>query len=296
MAGECLGLVGESGSGKSQLFLSILRLLARNGRASGSAHFDGIDLLTCTHQELNRIRGARIGFVFQDPLTALTPHRTIGEQIAEVLMVHRGVTRRAARSRALEMLERVQMSDAPRRSRQYPHELSGGQRQRALIAIALACEPALLIADEPTTALDVTIQAQLLELFRQLKHDSRLAILLITHDLGVVAGLADRVAVMYAGQIVEEAPASDLYRSPCHPYTDNLLRATPRLDTSVTTELEMIPGQPPGLVTRSAGCAYVDRCGAAVEICIAVTPELRSGRSGQRLVACHNPIGRAQRR
>jgi oligopeptide/dipeptide ABC transporter ATP-binding protein len=214
----------------------------------------------------------------------------------EVLMVHRGATRRAARSRALEMLERVQMSDAPQRLRQYPHELSGGQRQRALIAIALACEPALLIADEPTTALDVTIQAQLLELFRQLKHDSQLAILLITHDLGVVAGLADRVAVMYSGRIVEEAAAGDLFRSPCHPYTDNLLRATLRLDAPVAAELEVIPGQPAGLTPPVTGCAYLDRCAAAVEICGAITPELRSGRSGQRLVACHNPIGRAQRR
>jgi oligopeptide transport system ATP-binding protein len=293
--GECLGLVGESGSGKSQLFLAMLGLLARNGRAAGSARFGDVDLLACSRRELNRIRGARIGYVFQDPLMSLTPHRKIGEHIAEVLIAHRGATRYQARRRSQELLERVQLSDVPRRLHQYPHELSGGQRQRVLIAVALACEPALLIADEPTTALDVTIQSQLLELFRQLKRDLRLSIVLITHDLGVIAGLADRVAVMYAGRIVEEAPAADLFRSPCHPYSDNLLRAMPRLDTAIATELAAIPGQPPGHLAAARGCAFVDRCGSAVDICASITPMLRSGRSGQRLVACHNPIGRTQR-
>ena len=294
-AGECLGLVGESGCGKGQLFLATLGLLARNGHASGSARFDGVDLLRCRPQELNRIRGARIGLVFQDPATSLTPHMKIGHQIAEVVVAHRGATRRAARARALELLERVRMGDAARCLRQYPHELSGGMRQRAMIAIALACEPSLLIADEPTTALDVTIQAQLLELFRQLKRESRMAMVLITHDFGVIAGLADRVAVMYAGRVVEEAGANELFRAPCHPYTEGLLRATPRLDAPLTTDLAVIPGHPPRLVSRAPGCAFQSRCPVAIEICTTVTPELRTGRSGQRVVACHNPIGKAQR-
>ena len=205
-AGEALGIVGESGSGKSQLFHAVMGVLPENGRATGSARFHDTELPDRSSGELNRIRGARIAMVFQDPMTSLTPHLTIGQQIGEVLREHRGLSAAAAQQHAVQMLEQVHIGDPAQRLSQYPHELSGGMRQRAMIAMALACDPELLIADEPTTALDVTVQAQLLELFRELRRTARLALVLITHDLGVVAGLADRVAVMYAGRIVEEAP------------------------------------------------------------------------------------------
>ncbi len=234
--GECLGVVGESGSGKTQLFLAVLGLLARNGRARGRAVFEGADLLACTARERNRVRGARIAMVFQDPLSSLTPHRRVGDQIAEVLTTHQRLTSSAARARALELLERVQVSDAPRRLRQYPHELSGGMRQRAMIAIAIACAPRLIILDEPTTALDVTLQAELLALFRELKRALGTAFVLITHDLGVIAGLADRIAVMRAGRIVEQGEVTQLFRAPRHPHTEMLLRATPRLDGPLAEE------------------------------------------------------------
>ena len=235
--GECLGVVGESGSGKTQLFLAVMGLLARNGRAWGKAEFEGTDLLACTASERNRVRGARIAMVFQDPMSSLTPHRRIGEQIAEVLTTHCGATRGDALNQALGLLERVQVGEARGRLRQYPHELSGGMRQRAMIAIALACSPSLVILDEPTTALDVTIQAQLLALFRDLKRELQTSFVLITHDLGVIASLADRVLVMNAGRIVEEADVIQLFRAPRHPYSNALLRATPRLDDPVSDAL-----------------------------------------------------------
>ncbi|HZO21602.1 MAG TPA: dipeptide ABC transporter ATP-binding protein, partial [Steroidobacteraceae bacterium] len=230
--GECLSVVGESGAGKSQAFLAILGLLAENGRARGHAWFAGRDLIASSRVELDRIRGARIGMIFQDPMTSLTPHLRVGEQIAEPLVRHRQLSWRCARGRALELLEQAQVTDAARRLHQFPHELSGGMQQRVMIAIALACEPSLLIADEPTTALDVTIQAQILSLLAELKRKRGLSMVLITHDLGAVAGLADRVAVMQAGSLLEIDSAHTILTRPQHPYTQELLKAVPRLDAA----------------------------------------------------------------
>jgi oligopeptide transport system ATP-binding protein len=288
-AGKCLGVVGESGSGKSQLFHAVMGVLPENGHATGSARFHDTELLGCRPNELNRIRGVRIAMVFQDPMTSLTPHLTIGRQIGEVLAQHRGLSASAARQRALDLLKQVHIGDPAQRLSQYPHELSGGMRQRAMIAMALACEPELLIADEPTTALDVTVQAQLLELFGELRRTARLALILITHDLGAVAGLADRVAVMYAGRIVEEAGVEDLFARPRHPYTSGLLQSVPRLDTPLDRELRGIPGQP--LLYRPAlpGCAFASRCDSALARCKSEDPVLTPASNLRQSVACHNP-------
>ena len=270
-AGETLCLVGESGSGKSVTALSILRLVQRPGRiAGGRIVFKGRNLLTLDERAMQKIRGAEIGLVFQEPMTALNPVFTIGNQIEETLMVH-GIARgRAAKDRAVELLESVSMPEPQRRVRDYPHQLSGGLRQRALIALALACGPTLLIADEPTTALDVTIQAQILDLLRDLQQRLGLALLLITHDLGVVAGMGDRVAVMYAGRIVEESPVRELFRDPRHPYTRGLLASIP--GGAPGTKLQAIQGTVPPLGQLPTGCAFAPRCPQRFEPCDTAPP------------------------
>jgi oligopeptide transport system ATP-binding protein len=287
-AGECLAVVGESGSGKSQLFLACLGLLAANGSARGSARFLGEELLGASEQALNEVRGLDISLVLQDPMNSLTPHLRIERLLTEGVLDRGLMTAADARRRALEALRRVAIDAPEARLRQYPHELSGGMRQRVAIAVALMTQPKLLVADEPTTALDVTVQAKVLDVLRSLRGDG-LAIVLITHDLGVAAGLADRVAVMYAGEVVEVASAADLFAAPAHPYGAGLLASIPRLSDRTAGRLSAIEGQPPRPGEILAGCPFARRCAAASEVCREVAPPLRAI-GGDRAVACHAPF------
>jgi oligopeptide/dipeptide ABC transporter ATP-binding protein len=283
-AGEIMGLVGESGCGKSVTSLSILRLVASPGRIeAGEVVFDGTDLLKVPEGEMRKIRGDRISMIFQQPQSSLNPVWDVGTQIQEVLRIHRGMADKASRARAADLLRMVGIPDPERRLKAYPHEMSGGMAQRVMIAMALACEPELLIADEPTTALDVTIQAQILDLMRNLRDELGTAIVLITHDLGVVAEMCDRVAVMYAGEIVEETDVTTLFRDPKHPYTRGLIGSIPVVGAAIE-ELAVIPGSVPNLINLPPACRFAPRCLARVEADLAISeerhPELRPVRPG----------------
>ena len=271
--GQTLGIVGESGSGKSQSVLAMMGLLAANGRASGQALFQGQDLLGLPPKELNKIRGNRVAMIFQDPMTSLNPYLTVERQMTEVLEFHKGLTRQQARAGALKALDAVKIPEAARRLGMYPHEFSGGMRQRVMIAMALLCEPDVLIADEPTTALDVTIQAQIIVLLRDLQRDFGTAIVMITHDLGVVAGLCDHVMVLYGGRIMEQGSAESIFYQPTHPYTVGLLGAVPRLEQDGQA-LVAIPGAPPNMARLPAGCPFSERCALADAHCFSTLPAL----------------------
>ncbi|MEO6496085.1 MAG: ABC transporter ATP-binding protein [Solirubrobacteraceae bacterium] len=273
--GQTLGIVGESGSGKSVSSLTVMGLTrSRDARISGEVVFDGQELLGASNDEMRKLRGEQIAMIFQDPLSSLHPFYKIGKQLAEAVRVHRDVSKAAALDRAAELLGLVGIADPRGRLETYPHEMSGGMRQRVMIAMALVNDPKLLIADEPTTALDVTVQAQILELLIKLRHELDTAIIVITHDLGVVAQMADDIAVMYAGRIVEHAPAQTIFSNPQHPYTWGLLRSIPRLDVSRDTNLVPIPGRPPSLIQRPSGCHFHPRCPYVRERHKQVDPEL----------------------
>ncbi|NNG39134.1 ABC transporter ATP-binding protein [Flexivirga sp. ID2601S] len=291
--GQTIGLVGESGCGKSVTSLAIMGLLpARGNKVAGSATFDGTDLLTLDQRELSDRRGRDIAMIFQDPLSSLNPVVPIGVQVAEVMQRHQGLKKAQAMQESRILLDRVGIPDPARRLKEYPHQLSGGMRQRALIAMALACKPRLLIADEPTTALDVTIQAQILEVLRELVVDSGTSLIMITHDLGVVAGLCDEVNVMYAGRIVESASRHEIFAHPEHPYTHGLLGSIPRLDGSREGALHAIPGSVADNIPWTAGCAFAPRCTQATEICRDQSPVLEQDPTGTpgHTLRCHHPI------
>ncbi|MEO6989650.1 MAG: ABC transporter ATP-binding protein [Aquihabitans sp.] len=289
--GRTLGIVGESGSGKSVLSRSIMGLMSSNATRTGSVIYGGIDMVEAGPKVTRKLWGDQMSMIFQDPMTALNPVLRIGQQITESLHQHLSLSKSDANNTALELLRSVGIPQPDRRLRQYPHQMSGGMRQRIMIAVALACGPKLLFADEPTTALDVTVQAQILDLLQEMQRDRQMAMILVTHDLGVVAGRAHDIAVMYAGQIVEKAPASDLFTRVRHPYTEALLRSIPKLEMAKHTRLEAIGGRPPDLANLPPGCKFAPRCPYAQERCLEEEPMLvADANTPDHLYACHFPV------
>jgi oligopeptide transport system ATP-binding protein len=286
--GHTLGIVGESGSGKSQFAFALMGLLAKNGRATGSARFDGQEILNAPPRVINPIRSNKMAMIFQDPMTSLNPYMRVSDQMAEVLVHHKGLSKTAAVAESVRMLDAVKIPDARGRVRLYPHEFSGGMRQRVMIAMALLGKPDLLIADEPTTALDVTVQAQIMHLLADLQRDLGMATILITHDLGVVAGFCERVIVMYGGQVMEQSPVDPLFATPSHPYTRGLLRAIPRVD-QLGEELATIPGAPPNMMRAPKGCPFAPRCDYAFDLCSQSLSPLTEFAPG-RLRACNRTV------